>query len=64
MRIEKCIRIGSWDAWVAQWLSVLPLAQGIIPGSWYGGPHQAAHREPASPFAYVSASLCVSFMNK
>ena len=23
-----------WDTWVAQWLSVLPSAQGMILGSW------------------------------
>ena len=40
----------------------LPLAQGVIAGSRDGGPHRAAHREPASPSACVSASLsvCVS----
>ena len=35
----------------------LPLAQGIIPGSWDRVLHQAPCREPASPFACVSASL-------
>ena len=39
----------------------LPLAQGIIPGSWVQVPHQAPLRDPASP--YVSPSLCVSIMN-
>ena len=38
----------------------LLLAQGEIPGSWYGVPHRAPHREPASPSAYVSVSLCIS----
>ena len=42
----------------------LPLAQVMIPGSWDQVLHRAPHREPASPSAYVSASLCVSFMNK
>ena len=42
----------------------LPLAQGMIPGSWDGVPHQAPCMEPASPSAYVSASLSVSLMNK
>ena len=42
----------------------LPSAQGMIPGSWDQIPHQAPHREPASPSAYVSVSLCVSLMNK
>ena len=42
----------------------LPLTQIMIPGSWDGVPHRAPHREPASPSAYVSASLCMSLMNK
>ena len=33
----------------------LSLAQCVIWGSWDQVPHQAVHREPASP----SASLCV-----
>ena len=36
----------------------LPLAQVVIPGSWDRVPHWASSREPASPSAYVSASLC------
>ena len=36
------------------------LAQGVILGSWDQVPHRAPHREPASPSACVSASLCVS----
>ena len=40
----------------------LPLAQVTILGSWDRVPHQALHREPASPSAYVSAPL--SLMNK
>ena len=42
----------------------LPLAQVVIPGSWDQVLHQAPYREPASPSAYVSASLSVSLMNK
>ena len=42
----------------------LPSAQGMIPESWDEIPHQTPCRVPASPFAYVSASLWVSFMNK
>ena len=38
----------------------LPLAQGMIPGSWDRVPHQGPCREPASP----SASLPVLFMSK
>ena len=42
----------------------LPLAQGVILESQDQVPHQAPRREPASPSACVSASLCVSLMNK
>ena len=42
----------------------LSLAQVMIPGYWDRVLHQALHRKPASPSAYVSASLCVSLMNK
>ena len=35
----------------------LPLAQGVIPGSWDRVPHRAPCVEPASPSACVSASL-------
>ena len=38
----------------------LPLAQGMVPGSWDRVPRWAPCEEPASPSAYVSASLCVS----
>ena len=37
----------------------LPLAQVVILGSWDRVPHLAPYREPASPSACVSASLCV-----
>ena len=42
----------------------LPLAQDMILRSWDGVLLWAPCREPASPSAYVSASLCVSLMNK
>ena len=42
----------------------LPLAQVVIPGSWDQVLHQDPHGEPASPSAYVSASLSVLLMNK
>ena len=42
----------------------LPLVQVVIPGSWDQVSHQAPCGEPASPSDYVSASLCVSLMNK
>ena len=38
----------------------LPSAQGVILKFWDRVPHPAPHREPASPSACVSASLCVS----
>ena len=38
----------------------LPSAQSLIPGSWDGVLHWAPRRELASPYAYVSASLCAS----
>ena len=34
-------------------------AQGVIPESWDRVPHAASYMEPASPSAYVSASLSV-----
>ena len=42
----------------------LPLALVIIPGSWDQILYQTPRREPASPSTYVSASLCVSLVNK
>ena len=39
------------DAWVAQSIKHLPLAQIMIPGSWDGVPHQDSllSVEPAAP---------------
>ena len=42
----------------------LPSEQGMIPGSWDQVSHRASCREPISPSACVSASLCVCLMNK
>ena len=42
----------------------LPLAQVMVRGSWGRVLHQAPCGESASPFAYVSASLSMSLMNK
>ena len=42
----------------------LPLVQGMIPGYHDRVPHLAPYKEPASPSAYVSASLCEYLMNK
>ena len=41
----------------------LPLAQAVILGPGIKS-HQAPHKEPASPSAYVSTSLSVSLMKK
>ena len=46
------------------WLSGLPLAQVMIPGSWDRVPPWAACGEPASPSACVSAPLSGCLMNK
>ena len=37
----------------------LPSAQGVVPGSWDRVLHRAPCREPASPSACVSASVCL-----
>ena len=52
------------DAWVAQPLSAFSSERD--PGSGDRVPHWAPCREPASPSAYVSASLsvCLSWINK
>ena len=42
----------------------LPLVQVMILGSWDRVLHQALHRKPSSPSAYVSASPSVSLMNE
>ena len=48
------------------WPSCLALtsAQGMILETLDGVPRPAPCMEPISPSAYVSASLCVSLMNK
>ena len=42
----------------------LPLAQGVIPESRDQVPNRAPRWEPASPSAYVSACVCLSWINK
>ena len=42
----------------------LPLAQGVTLGSWDQSSNWVPRREPASPSACVSASLCVSLMSE
>ena len=54
----------SGDTSVAQWLSVCLCLKGVIPGPWDQVLHPGPRREPTSPSAYVSASLCVSLMHK
>ena len=53
--------MGHLDGSVVEYLA---LALVMIPGSWDQVPPLSSHREPASPSAYVSASLSVSLMNK
>ena len=48
--------------WLSSWASAF--SSGRDPGSWDQVPHQAPYGEPASPFAYISASISVSLMNK
>ena len=60
----QTFKSSSGGTWLASMVEHLPLAQVVIPGSWDQVPHQDPHREPASPFAYASASLCVFLMNK
>ena len=45
-------------------IECLPLAEGMILEFWDRVPCRAPYMEPASPYACVSASLCVSLMNK
>ena len=42
----------------------LPSVQVLILGSWDWVPHWALREESALPSAYVSASLCLSWINK
>ena len=54
----------NWDIWVAQWLSTCLWLRAWSPGPGIESRIGLPRREPASPSAYVSASLCVSFMSK
>ena len=47
--------------WLSGWASAL--AQGVILEFWDQVPHQGPCMEPASPSAYVSASLSLFLMN-
>ena len=55
-------KLGIQDNLDGRVVELLSWAQVMILGSWDRVLHQASHREPASPSAYVSASLslCVS----
>ena len=48
--------------WLSGWASVL--AQVRILGFWDPVLHQVPCRKPTSPSAYVSASLCLSWINR
>ena len=64
-KIYSEFKIIQRDAWVAQRVEHLPLAQAMIPDSWDQVPRQAPCMEPASPpSACVSASFSVFLMNK
>ena len=65
-KIYSEFKIIQRDAWVAQQVEHLPLAQAMIPDSWDQVPRQAPCMEPASPFAcdFASFSLSLSLMNK
>ena len=51
---------------MAQWLSICLWlrAWSWVLGFWDWVPYQVPCREPASPSVYVSASLCLSWINK
>ena len=57
---ECLIYARQWDPWVAQQLSALPSAQGMIPESQDQVPQRAPCMEPAFPSAFVSASFSLS----
>ena len=59
--VIECVLLGHLGSSVVEHL---PLAQVMTPGSWDGVLHRVPRREPASPSAYVTASLSVSLMNK
>ena len=51
------IKCNFWECLGGSAFEHLPLAQVMILGSWDQILHQAPFMEPASPSAYVSASL-------
>ena len=65
-RILKCLYKLMFLLGQARWFSGLepPSAQGVILESRDRVPCRAPRMEPASPSAYVSASLSLSLMNK
>ena len=58
--LELCKECDSWGSLGGLVVWRLPLAQGAILGSRDGVPRRAPGMEPASPSAYVSASLSLS----
>ena len=55
---HTCMRLAACDENIT-WQGRLPSVQVVILGSWHQVPQQAPRRQSASPFTYVSASLCV-----
>ena len=49
--------------WLRGWAS-MPLAQGVIPGSWDRVPHRAPRRELLLPLPVSPFSQCFSWINK
>ena len=55
------MKLDCWDSWVAgSVVERLPSAQGVVSESQDRIPHRAPLEKPASPSAYVSASLYIS----
>ena len=57
---KECLKKSYWGHLGGSAVECLPLAQGMIPESQDRVPHWAPCMEPASPSAYVSASLSLS----
>ena len=55
-----CIKSYSWGHLGGSVVESLALGSDGDPGVLGSSPSSGSHRKPASPFAYVSASLCLS----
>ena len=70
IRSHKCCEENKTRKWVERYLGssvfehLSAFGSDLIAGFWDQVLYQASRREPASPPAYVSASLCVSLLNK